>query len=136
MSRIVLALTLMFSLRASAEPKPALPPLSPLKDPEASLSPLRLDANDLRRIERRATYKRDVGIGLSIPGVTMIVLGAVLIGAGAKDDRLVAGAAEIAAGSISAGVGLAFTIPGALLWIRGQDDLDVAAWRRRQLAIP
>jgi hypothetical protein len=66
----------------------------------------------------------------------MLVLGAVLIGAGAKDDRLVAGAAEIAAGSISAGIGLAFTIPGALLWIRGQDDLDVVAWRRRQLAIP
>ncbi len=130
-------LALLVCARAvAAEPTAPLPPLSPLKAPEATLAPLRLDPGDLLRVERRARYKRNVGIGLSIPGVTLLVLGAVLIGAGARDDRLATGAAEIAAGSISAGVGLIFTIPGALLWIGGQDDLDLAAWRRRQLVSP
>ena len=63
----------------------------------------------------------------------MLVLGGVLIGAGIKDERLVAGAAEIASGAVSAGVGLLFTIPGAILWVTGQDDLDLAGWRRRRL---
>ena len=137
MNRVVLALSLCLATAARAgEPVAPLPPLSPLKVPEASLSPLRLDPGDLLRVERRARYKRSVGIGLSVPGITLLVLGAVLIGAGAKDDRLVTGAAEIAAGAISAGIGVVFTIPGALLWIGGQDDLDLSAWRRRHLATP
>jgi hypothetical protein len=136
-SRALLALVLCAAVpAAAAEPVTPLPPLSPLKAPEASLSPLRLDPGDLVRVERRARYKRDVGIGLSVPGITLVVLGAVLIGAGAKDNRLATGAAEIAAGAISAGIGVVFTIPGALLWIGGQDDLDLSAWRRRHLVIP
>jgi hypothetical protein len=136
-SRTLTALLLCVAVTAAAaEPAAPLPPLSPLKAPEASLSPLRLDPGDLVRVERRARYKRNVGIGLSIPGITLVVLGSVLIGAGAKDDRLVTGAAEIAAGAISTGIGVLFTIPGALLWISGQDDLDLSAWRRRHLITP
>jgi hypothetical protein len=128
-----------WSIAHAADPKPpplVLPPLSPLTAPEASLSPLRLDPVDLTRVERRARYKRNIGIGLSVPGVTLIVLGAVLIGAGAHDDRLVAGAAEIASGAVATGIGVVFTIPGALLWVSGQDDLDLSAWRRRTMVPP
>ena len=113
---------------------PVLPPLSPLKDhPEASLSPLRLEPSDLARIEQKARRKRNVGIGLAVPGVALLVLGGVLIGVGIRDPKLFSGAAEIAAGSVSAGVGLVFTIPGALLWVGGQDDIDLVRWRRQHL---
>ena len=132
---LALALCALLSVRASAEPAPVLPPLSPLRArPEASLSPFRLEPGDLLRIERKARWKRNTGIGLSVPGVAFIVLGAVLIGAGARDPRRVNGAAEIAAGSVSAGVGLVFTIPGALLWVGGQDDLDLVKWRRSRMS--
>jgi len=110
------------------------PPVSPLKAmPEASLSPLRLDSVDLDRIELRARRRRNVGIGLAVPGVLFLVLGSVLIGAGARDSRLAAGAVEIATGAVSAGLGLVFTVPGALLWVGGQDGLDVASWRRSRV---
>src|SRR4029079_15622697 len=108
---------------AAAEP---VAPVAPLRArPEASLSPLRLQPSDISRIDRRAGWRRNVGIGLSIPGVTLLVLGGVLIGVGVREvtstsPRLVAGGSEIAAGSVSAGIGLIFTIPGALLWIGGQ----------------
>ena len=135
MKRALTTAILCIALRArAANPVPVLPPLSPIKaNPEASLSPLHLAEGDLLRIAKRARYKRAVGIGLAVPGITFLVLGAVLIGAGAKDDRLVNGAAEIATGSVSAGIGLVLTIPGALLWVGGQDDLDLAGWRRRHL---
>ena len=121
--------------RAHAEVEPVLPPLSPMRArPEASLSPLRLDPGDLLRIERKARWRRNLGIGLSVPGVAFMVLGGVLIGIGAKDPRLVNGAAEIATGSVAAGIGLIFTIPGALLWVGGQDDLDLAKWRRSKMS--
>jgi hypothetical protein len=135
MKATALALVVAVSSTAHATdpPPPPLPPLSPFKIPEASLSPLRLDPGDLLRVEKRARYKRNVGIGLAVPGIALLVAGAVLIGAGIKDDHLATGGAEIAAGAISAGVGVIFTIPGALLWIGGQDDLDSSAWRRRRL---
>ncbi len=123
------------ALVARAEPPPpVLPPLSPLHArPEASLSPFKLDQSDLQRIERKARWKRNIGIGLTVPGVAFIVLGGVLIGIGAKDPRLVNGAAEIASGAVSTGVGLIFTVPGALLWVGGQDDLDLVKWRRNRM---
>jgi hypothetical protein len=101
--------------------------------PEASLSPLHLDAVDLDRIELRARRQRNIGIALAVPGVIFLVLGSVLIGAGARDSRLAAGAVEIATGSVSVGLGLVFTVPGALLWVGGQDGLDVATWRRARV---
>jgi hypothetical protein len=58
----------------------------------------------------------------------------VLIGYGANDRNLFGGGAEIAAGSIAGGVGLALAIPGVVLWILGQDDMDVVTWRKLQLA--
>lgn len=125
------------SVRAepSAKALPLVPPpISPLRaSPEASLSPLRLDAGDLSRIEQRAQRRRNLGIGLAVPGVVFLVLGSVLIGAGARDSRLAAGAVEIATGAVSAGLGLIFTTPGALLWVGGQDGLDAAAWRRSRI---
>jgi hypothetical protein len=131
--RAVALLALLLAGGALAEePRPGPP--SPMRAPEASLSPLRLDARDLLPVERRARYRRNVGIGLAVPGVSLVVIGAVLIGAGARDSRLVAGAAEIAGGAVATGLGVVFTVPGALLWIGGQDDLDLVAWRRRRLS--
>ena len=108
--------------------------LSPLKtQPEISMSPLRLDKVDLDRIEKRARRLRNIGLGLTIHGLTIAILGAVLIGAGSRDSRLAAGAAEIATGSISTGIGVLFAGPGAYLWVTGQDSVDVAAWRRSRM---
>jgi hypothetical protein len=125
----------LFIAHAHAEPAPVLPPLSPMRArPEASLSPAHLDPADLTRVERKARWRRNVGIGLTVPGVTLLVLGGVLIGVGARDPRLVNGAGEVGAGSVAAGIGVIFTIPGALLWVGGQDDLDLTKWRRDRLA--
>ncbi len=133
---ITLSLVCALGARAVAEPTPLLPPLSPMRArPEASLSPSRLDPADLERVERKARWKRNVGIGLSAPGVALVVLGGVLIGIGARDPRLVNGAAEVGAGAVSAGIGVIFTIPGALLWVHGQDDLDLVKWRRNHLPV-
>ncbi len=131
-TRAALALVAVSTV-ARAEPPAEPPVVSPLKaTPEASLSPLRLDSIDLDRIERRARTRRNIGLGLAIPGVTLVVLGGVLIGIGASQPstRFATGAPEIASGAVSAAVGLVFTIPGALLWVGGQDSLDRAAWRR------
>jgi hypothetical protein len=123
---------------APAPTKPAeLPPLSPLQSPEASLSPLHLHEVDLVRVERRARLKRNIGIGLTIPGVVLVVLGSVLAGAGIKSlidgTHLVTAGKQIAAGAAGGAIGVVLTIPGAVLWVKGQDDLDVAAWRRRRM---
>jgi hypothetical protein len=132
------ALALVVAGPAWADPAPTPPPqtvepLSPLQSPEASLSPLHLHEVDLVRVERRARWKRNVGIGLALPGVVLVVLGSVLVGAGLKNTHLVTGADEIAAGAVGGGIGVLFTIPGVVLWVKGQDDLDVAGWRRRRM---
>jgi hypothetical protein len=121
-------------------PAPELQPLSPLQSPEASLSPLHFRETDMVRVERRARWKRNIGIGLAVPGVILVVLGTVLVGAGIKNTtsstpHLVTGGAEIAAGAVGGAVGVLLTIPGAVLWVKGQDDLDVAAWRRRRMDV-
>jgi hypothetical protein len=138
--RALICLALVCVGRASAEPVPALPPLSPLQArPEASLSPLKLELSDLDRVERTARVRRNAGIGLTVPGVTLLIVGAVLIGIGVRDiesqdSRFVTAATEIATGSISAAAGLVFTVPGALLWLGGQDDLDLVKWRRARMS--
>jgi hypothetical protein len=117
------------------EPAPELQPLSPLQSPEASLSPLHFRETDMVRVERRARWKRNIGIGLAVPGVVLVVLGTVLVGAGDKNTHLVAGSSEIAAGAVGGAIGVLLTIPGAVLWVMGQDDLDIAAWRRRRMEV-
>ena len=139
-SGTALILVVALASPAAAQMKPAKPPvleLSPLRtEPEASLAPLRLDQADIDRIETRARRRRAVGIGLAIPGVVFALLGSVLIGAGAQNSRLAAGAAEIASGSVSAGLGVLLLGPGAYLWVTGQDSMDGAAWRRRRMMDP
>ncbi len=135
---LVLVAALMSPARAQTRPtKPPVLEISPLRmEPEASLAPLRLDRADLERIETRARRRRAVGMGIAIPGVVFAVLGSVLIGAGTQNSRLAAGAAEIASGSVSAGLGVLLIGPGSYLWVTGQDSVDVAAWRRRRMPEP
>lgn len=102
--------------------------------PDDTMSPARVDPRALDRAYRRAQARRNVGIGLAGPGVALTILGSVLIVYGANDPHLFGGGAEVASGSVSGGVGLAIAIPGVVLWILGQDDMDVATWRKNQLA--
>jgi hypothetical protein len=101
--------------------------------PDDALSPARVDPAALDRAYRRAQARRNVGIGLAGPGMALSILGGVLIVYGANDPHLFGGGVEVAAGSVSGGVGLAIGIPGVVLWILGQDDMDVGTWRKRQL---
>jgi hypothetical protein len=114
----------------------AVAPARAQKRPDDPLAPLRLDPGTLDRAYRRAQARRNIGIGLSAPGVALAILGAVLVGYGANDHNLFGGGAEIASGSVAAGVGIAIGIPGVVLWIMGQDDMDVVNWRKQQLADP
>jgi hypothetical protein len=102
--------------------------------PDDPLAPLRLDPATLDRAYKKAQNRRNLGIGLAAPGVASIILGSVLIGFGAYDKNLFAAGSEIAAGSVLGGVGLAIGIPGVVLWILGQDDMDVVTWRRHDLS--
>ena len=103
------------------------------KRPDDPLAPLRLEPAAFDRAYRRAQARRNIGIGLTAPGVALAILGAVLIGYGANDRNLLGGSVEVASGSVSAGVGVAVAIPGIVLWIMGQDDMDVVTWRKKQL---
>jgi len=104
--------------------------------PDDSMSPLRVDPAQLDRTYRRALWRRNVGIGLAAPGVAFLVLGCVLVGYGANDPYPFAAGVELANGAVVGGVGLVIAIPGAVLWITGQDDMDVTTWRKKQLLRP
>jgi len=97
------------------------------------LSPARVDPSLLDRSYRRAKWRRNVGIGLAGPGVALMVLGSVLVGYGANDKYAVAAGIELANGTVVGVLGLAFSIPGVVLWVTGQDDMDVVTWRKKQL---
>jgi hypothetical protein len=101
--------------------------------PDLPNAPLRFDPATLDRAYKKAQNRRNVGIGLSVPGVAFAILGSVLIGYGANDRNLLGGGYEIASGSVVGGVGLALAIPGVVLWILGQDDMDVVTWRKQEL---
>ena len=101
--------------------------------PDDPLAPLRLDPETLDRAYKKAKNRRNLGIGLAAPGVASIILGSVLIGYGSNDKNLFAAGSEIASGSVLGGIGLALGIPGVVLWILGQDDMDVVNWRRHDL---
>lgn len=129
MIRAALAALLVFTVAASSAHAREAPP-----DPEASFAPPKLDLPSLDRVYRRSLYRRNVGIGISIPGVVLNVLGAVLISYGATDPNLVSAGSEIVSGAIVSFVGLSLAVPGVVLWILGQDAMDVATWRRHQLS--
>jgi hypothetical protein len=106
------------------------------QEPDASLAPAKVDPKALDRTYHHALARRNIGIGLTVPGLALTILGGVLIGYGVENPHLFGGGAEIASGSVAAGVGLAIGIPGIVLWILGQDDMDVASWRKKQLVLP
>jgi hypothetical protein len=104
-------------------------------DPDA-LAPHRLDPNTLERSYRHALARRNIGIAISIPGVALNILGTVLFAYGLTDSNnpnLLGQGLEIVTGAIIAIIGLAIAVPGVVLWITGQDSMDVLSWRRRQL---
>lgn len=103
------------------------------REPDAPFAPLKLDPAELARTYRRAAWRRNVGIGLSVPGVALTILGCVLIGYGANDPHLASGGVELAIGLAVGVPGVLLATPGVVLWIMGQDAMDVASWRRAQL---
>jgi len=113
-----------------------LPPPPRGADMTAVLAPTRMDDAALARAYKRGQARRNIGIGIAAPGVALSVLGAVLIGYGAKDPNLFGGGAEIASGLVVEGVGLALGVPGIIIWTTGQDEMDVVKWRRQQLGPP
>jgi hypothetical protein len=109
--------------------------------PDDPLSPARVDPLALATAYKRAQQRRNIGIGLAVPGLALQILGSVLIGYGINNlsgpRPTPAGAGEEIGGGAAAGLlGLAIGIPGIVLWILGQDDMDVVTWRNRQLAAP
>jgi hypothetical protein len=103
---------------------------------EGQLAPLRFDEATLDKAYRRAQFRRNTGIGLAIPGVTLTLLGIVLIAyAVNQEPNLYSRVDEGVAGAILAGAGLAFSIPGVVLWTKGQDEMDAVKWRRQQLKL-
>jgi hypothetical protein len=100
-----------------------------------ALAPSRLDVHQLDRALSRARARRNIGIGLGVPGIALTVLGGVLIGYGAVDPNLGSGGAEIGAGVISGVVGLLISVPGVVLWTLGQEDMDVIRWRKARLTV-
>lgn len=101
---------------------------------DAPQRPLRYAPELLDRAEKGALYRRNTGIGLAVPGVALTVLGSVLLVNGAQSVNLFGGGAQLASGTVMAGLGLALAIPGVVLWVGGQDAIDVVSWRRRQQA--
>ncbi len=130
---VVLALSLLPHAHADEKTKPKSPTLI-LPKPDDSLAPARIDSQLLKRAYQRANAKRDIGMGLAIPGVALTVLGGVAIALGAFDPNLLSKASEVISGGAAGLVGLAIGIPGIYFWSTGQDDMDVATWRMRQLA--
>jgi hypothetical protein len=101
-----------------------------------TLAPLNVGEATFDKAYLRARSRRNIGIGLAIPGVTSTLLGIVLIAYGANQEPyLYSEIAELVSGAITAGVGLAVGIPGVVLWSTGQDEMDVIKWRRQQLKL-
>jgi hypothetical protein len=143
MTRTLLTLIAIAQLVVPAQAKPRTKPAKPdppaaqlLPKPDDSLAPARLDPLLLQRTYDRARAKRNIGIGLASPGVALTVLGGVAIAFAAYDPNLLSKATELIAGGSAGVVGLVLGIPGLYLWTTGQDDMDVAIWRRRQLPAP
>jgi hypothetical protein len=132
MSRVALVLALI-ATTAWADPKPKKPVLLPPPKADDSLAPARVDPALLARAYKRAQNTRNVGIGLAAPGVALSVLGGVLIGFGSTSPNLFDQVDKIIAGVITCGAGLVIGIPGVYFWSTGQDDMDAAVWRRKQL---
>ncbi|HZS41288.1 MAG TPA: hypothetical protein VFF06_30875 [Polyangia bacterium] len=129
MIRAALALTLATSVALSASAARAE------NNPDA-LAPHRLDLPTLDKSYRRALLRRNFGISLAIPGVALNILGTVLFAYGAlSGQQLLTEGVQIVSGAIVAVIGLGIAVPGVVLWILGQDSMDVLTWRRRQLTV-
>lgn len=101
--------------------------------PDGSRAPFDFSMQTLDRAYHRAKISRNVGLALAIPGVTLTVLGAVFFGhllSGVGGDSI----ADIVGGATCATFGVALTIPGIVIWVVGQDKMDVAKWRKAQLS--
>jgi hypothetical protein len=120
--RAVAALLILLSLPVRAQERP-----------DDVRAPIKVDTDRLVRQYIKAEARRNVGIALAGVGVALAILGGVVIGYGALDQYQLAAGYELAGGIISSAVGVALAIPGVVLWVTGQDDMDVATWRRKQL---
>src|SRR5260370_37476908 len=133
MKAVLCALVLLGSVARADTPAPVRLKLPTLPTLDDSLAPVRMDPALLDRAYRTAQLKRDLGIAVAAPGVALSVIGSLLIGLAAPNPNLLDGGREFANGIISCAVGVVLSAPGTALWIIGQDEMDLAVWRKKQL---
>jgi hypothetical protein len=109
--------------------------MSPLSSPMPHM-PTKSDVEALDQAARRARTRRNLGVGLAVPGVAMTVVGLTAVVYGLGDPNLLGQGIEIGVGAVFAGFGVALGVPGVYFWSAGQDEMDVIKWRRRQLLTP
>ncbi len=112
---------------------------SPARADSQLLAPVKLDLNQLDHDIKRARIRRNIGIGLAVPGLASTILGAILLTYGISElhrQNLGDVANELGAGGSLGILGLATAIPGVALWIMGQDNIDTLKWRREQVVTP
>jgi hypothetical protein len=101
-----------------------------------ALAPLRIDEVSLAKAYKKSRNKRNIGIALAVPAVASSLLGIVLIAYGANQEPYInAEIGEIVGGAITLAAGLSVGIPGVVLWSNGQDEMDMAKWRKQQMKV-
>src|SRR5262249_38994514 len=108
-------------------------PLCAQERPDDVRAPLKVDIDRLVRQYVKAEARRNAGIALAGAGVALAILGGVGIGFAATHPAQLPAGVEDGAALISSAVRVAPASPGVVLWVTGQDDMDVATWRRKQL---
>jgi len=85
---------------------------------------------------KKSRNKRNIGIAFAVPAVASSLLGIVLIAYGANQEPYInAEIGEIVGGAITLAAGLSVGIPGVVLWSNGQDEMDMAKWRKQQMKV-
>jgi hypothetical protein len=124
----LIALTLVMApLAARAQPLPdPAPEVSPAA--AAAVTPPNQRA-ERERLLHQATFRRNLGIGLAVPGIALTVAGILTFVGGAvtgdiDTSNVHTNGITIVVGSPLLAVGVALLVPGGILWGIGQQDMD------------